>query len=223
MEMFADIVRIKMSFLCMSWAQLGNYITIICLKANLLCSGLLFISPQSGKEKKPICWRLTIHYHRLTEKKILVGNSHAVWSCGREFICALCLAEWGRTGNLVLFVSCAIPLHVVSVGWLLVHRGPPQPAETAMCQFYYAYCCLSQWGKAALLLSFTLILLPTKFVSGVHHLSLCSPSFSCSASLSASPSLTLSLVFFFVFLACVSISASVSCFEWVLMVTGTLV
>lgn len=69
MEIFADIVRIKMSFLCMSWAQLGNYITIICLKANLVCSGLLFISPQSGKEKKPICWRLTIHYHRLTEKK----------------------------------------------------------------------------------------------------------------------------------------------------------
>lgn len=87
-------------------------------------------------------------------------------------------------------------LLVVSVGWLPVRRGPSQAAQKAMCQFYYTHCCLTQWGKASLLFPLALILLPTKFVSGIQRLSLCSLSLLSSASLSVSPYLKLSLFFF---------------------------
>ena len=113
-------------------------------------------------------------------------------------------------------------LLVVSVGWLPVRRGPSQAAQKAMCQFYYTHCCLTQWGKASLLFPLALILLPTKFVSGIQRLSLCSLSLLSSASLSVSPYLKLSF-FFFVPLCSfisvsqplsVSVSACVSCLDW---------
>ena len=90
-------------------------------------------------------------------------------------------------------------LLVVSVGWLPVRRGPSQAAQKAMCQFYYTHCCLTQWGKASLLFPLALILLPTKFVSGIQRLSLCSLSLLSSASLSVSPYLKLSFFFLFPF------------------------
>lgn len=88
-------------------------------------------------------------------------------------------------------------LLMVSVGWLPVRWGPSQAAQKAMCQFYYTYCCLTQWGKASLLFPLALILLPTKFVSGIKRLSLCSLSLPSSASISVSPYLKLSLFFLF--------------------------
>lgn len=147
MEMFAALVRITMCIFFFfsfsvhvmgtTWKLHHNHLS----KSQSCVFRAAFYFPSEWKGKKAICWRLTIHHHRLTEKK----NPCWKFTCCLVvwwFICALCLAESGRKGNLVLFVSCAIPLHVVSVEWLLVHRGPSQPAETAMCQFYYAYCCV---------------------------------------------------------------------------------
>lgn len=117
-------------------------------------------------------------------------------------------------------------LLVVSVGWLPVRWGPSKAAQKAMCQFYYTYCCFTQWGKASLLFSLALILLPTKFVSGIQRLSLCSLSLPSSASIPVSPYLKLSLVFGFFFFypfytqfyvcfsASVSVSPCVFCFDW---------
>lgn len=114
-------------------------------------------------------------------------------------MCYVC--GWQNQGSaapvllLVCFVASTIPSLVVCAGWLPVHQGPPQLPQTAMCQFYCSDCCLTQWGKAALLLPLALILLPTKFLSSIHYFSFCPLSFSCSSSLPASLSLTRSPVF----------------------------
>lgn len=130
------------------------------------------------------------------------------------------IMERSGSGAAVCFISCAIPLFVVCVGWLPEHQGPSQTrTQTVMCQFYYSHCCLTQRGKAALFLRLALILLPTKYVFGIHRLACCSLSFSHSVSLPASLSLTLTCFFSICSFICVtqplsiSISASVSCFD----------
>lgn len=87
-------------------------------------------------------------------------------------------------------------------------RGHHTHTQTAMCQLYYSHCCLTQQGKAALLLPLALILLPTKYVFGIHRLAFCCLSFSHSASLPASPVfdthlLFLLLQFYLCYSACV--------------------
>lgn len=204
MEMLVALASIKRLFLSMSWAQFGNCITIIHLKAIPLCSALLLFPLREVRQKANM---LTVDctVRQVNKEKSNTLSKNLIHmlsgSVAGEVICASCLqlAESGRRAAPVLllacFVSCAFPLLVVCVGWLPVRQGPSQPAQTAVCQFYYSYCCLAQWGKAALLLPLALILLPSKFVSGILHLSLCSLSFSRSAYFPMSQSLTLSPVF----------------------------
>lgn len=196
-----------------------------------------FISPQSGKAKSQYVdctvWQVNKEKRNSLSKNLIHMLSGSV---AGEVICASCLrlAESGRRATPVLllacFVSCASPLLVVCVGWLPVHLGPSQLAQTAMCQFYYSYCCFAQWKKAALFLLLALILLPIKFVSAFHRLPFL---FSVIFTLSLPPCVSVFdsfTSFFWVssFISftqplSVSVSASVSCFEWGLIVTGALV